>query len=135
MKGYEKYWTRPPLEELEQGRGSGRTYKMLQRALATALEGKTVYVLAYDVGHCRLLMHHLQGLAEFKKLFNVHVSMHSQDIQLPAGQLRFRTTQAPDWQWETGTIRGFPAGIPVFIDHDAWDRELRSHKQEKKDGK
>lgn len=125
-----QYFTEPPWDELNAGRGAGRTYKMLQRALAAALEGRTVYVLAYNPAHRLILMGELQSYEGFKKLFNVHVSYQSGDMQLPSGQIRFRT---PDdgWDWRTGQFRGMPPGVPVFIDHCTWERELTKKEAKK----
>ena len=123
-KSWDKYFVHPPLEEIEKGRGSGRTTRMLRRALATALQGQTVFVLMAEFCHRAWMMPLLQKLPEFGKLYNVHVAYQSGDIQLPSGQIRFRGADSPDWDWHQGRFKGFPPGVPVFIDHDAWEREL-----------
>lgn len=127
-----KYFTKPPLDELAEGQGSGRTRRMLQRALATALQGQTVFIVIATDSHRPWMMQQMQQLPEMRPLFNVHISYQSGDIQLPSGQLRFRSAESPDWDWTRGQFRGYPAGVPIFIDHDAWHHELNK-RQEKKD--
>ena len=120
----EEYFERPPRDEINGKRGTGRTYKMLSRALSKALEGVTVYVLAADPAHCRSLLEGTYKLPEFRRLSNVHVSVPAMDIQLPAGQMRFRSAKSSDWDWRLGRFKGLPPGVPVFVDHHTWEREL-----------
>lgn len=126
------YFMKPPLGEIAEGRGSGRTTRMLQKALSAALQGQTVFVVMADDQSRREAMPQMQQLPIFKELFNVHVAYQSGDIQLPSGQVRFRAADSPEWDWQQGRFKGFPPGVPVFVDHYAWEKELLKKKEASK---
>ena len=97
-------------------RGSGRTTTMLRKALAAAVAGQTVVVMGSSHKHCTDMMHMLRA--------NCPVPQHAQynqtnrEVSLwPQGQIRFKTVLDQDWDPKAKRVTGYPAGVPILIDH------------------
>lgn len=111
----------------ESKRGSGRTHKMLQHALSTAMTGQTVFVIGQDEAHVKEMMNTVVGFPELAKLGpNVHISYQAGDIQLPnpMGRVQFRTKDHPDWSWDELRMRGYPYIVPNYVDHYVYEQKL-----------
>ena len=119
-------------------RGSGKTYKMLQHALAAAKTGQTVFVIGHDDGQIRNLMNEMVRFTELVNLGpNVHVSYPARDIQLPhpMGRIQFRKKDHPDWDWDGLRMRGYPHGTPCYVDHYVYEKKLEEYTKAQKEAK
>lgn len=126
-------------QHLKEGkRGTGKTHKMLQHALATAISGQTVFVIGLDDFHVKEMMNTVIGFPELAKLGpNVHISYPARDIQLPnpMGRLQFRLMNHPDWSWDELRMRGYPHGVPSYVDHAVYERKLEEYNAKQKEAK
>lgn len=122
-----------PPDEVFAARGSGRTTRMLKAALAKALTGCTVIVIAGHEQECHSMMRMLQGLPEMHALPDVHFSKPAMDVQLPLGrgQIRIRSAQNRDWVWPVQMLRNYPPDVPTYIDHYAWEVHLQEEERRK----
>jgi len=80
-------------------------------------------------------MRHMVTLKEFAQLGpNAHVSMPAGDIQLPhpMGRVQFRSVQHPEWSWDELRMRGYPHGVPNYVDHFVYEQKLNETKGAKK---
>lgn len=124
---------------LQEGtRGSGKTYKMLQAALAAAKLGQTVFVIGQDDGQIREMMSTMIGFKEFQVLGpNAHISYPARDIQLPnpMGRVQFRQKDHPDWNWDELRMRGYPPSVPAYVDHSVYERKYEEYVKSQKEAK
>lgn len=97
-------------------RGTGRTNRMLQKALAGATGGLTVIVMGSDDKHCKDMMHMLRANCSVPQHAQFHLT--NREVSLwPQGQIRFKSVLDQDWDPKMERVMGYPAGVPVFIDH------------------
>lgn len=101
---------------MDQGnRGTGKTTRMLNQAMAAAMEGSTVFVIGSNAAHCKQMMNLLRmqpGVPHFAVFHytNMEISLW------PKGQIRFKTALDQDWEPKTERVLGYPP-LPTFIDH------------------
>lgn len=123
-------------ERDKSGRGTGKTHKMLQHALAAAISGQTVFVMGQDRAQVMDLMKHMIMFKELAQLGpNTHTSFQAGDIQLPSpmGRVQFRSIDHPEWSWDALQMKGYPHGMPTYVDHYVYEqRLLESQKGAKK---
>lgn len=97
-------------------RGTGKTTAMLKRALSDALSGANVFVLGSSTAHCKEMMRMLQALADVPHFAIFHYT-NTEVALWPKGQIRFKTVWDQDWDPRMERVMGFPAGLPIYVDH------------------
>ncbi len=109
--------------KLEGKRGSGRTHRMLENAVATARaqEGGTVLVVGIDGDHAKEMMNTTWGLTDVKSAAASNwAKLNPGNMEIsfwPKGQIRFIGADSPQWDKRAGRIVGYPVGTPLYVDH------------------
>jgi hypothetical protein len=107
-----------------QGRGSGRTTKMLRLAADEAVRGNRAYVVMatdYEFTHAVLIINR-----EYAKLGVVwRNASKSLSFDATAGCLQFVTMNNRNINWETIPPTIFGDRAPVFVDHHVFDLRLK----------
>jgi hypothetical protein len=103
-------------------RGSGRTYRMLQDALAAAIGGQRVTVVGWHYPDTKDLMKHMTMLPELTRRGGWKALWARETILVGSGpgQVRFRPGYRNDFDWYLKQFRGEDG--PIFIDHYAQER-------------
>ncbi len=102
-------------------KGTGRTTRMLEAAIASARKPQYVMVVAANQRDADRLKEQCATMLN-RKISGPKVYLAA-DGEPYGGEITFERVQDRDWDWRTMTFRGSYPTIPVHVDHNAIEQE------------
>ena len=103
-------------------RATGRTHRMLERAMQTCREGKRVHIVFYDSSQFHRIHEMIDGMLtrDDRETFSRSYSW----VRFGGGHIQLISTRRDRWDWRTERVEGESNNGTTFIDHSAYEFEF-----------
>lgn len=117
-------------QDTDKFRGTGRTTRMLQQALDSAVTSprQIAYVVGWDRHHVHTLMKQFMMLPEVGRVRLIECNWTNPLVKCEYFEVRFVTIER--YHWNTNRIDGVPLGTVVLLDHLTHERRAEELERE-----